>query len=165
MTETDNAKGKLTGRHVLIMVVAFFGVMIAANVIFIRAAVTTFPGVTEDKSYIQGLNYNDTLAERAAQAELGWAAEVAEVARDGGEGRIVMRMAKGDAALSNLALTGVLKRPASDADDQSLAFIALGGGLYEAKVPAFAPGAWDMALRAESNLGETFDVEARIIAP
>ncbi len=165
MTARDEAKGKLTGRHVLIMVLAFFGVMIAANVIFIRAAVTTFPGVTEDKSYLQGLNYNDTLAERAAQAELGWTAEIAEVEQSGGEGRIVVRMAKGDAALSNLALTGILKRPASDDADQALAFKALSGGLYEAEVEAFAPGAWDMTLRAENILGEAFDVEARIIAP
>ena len=158
-------KGKLTGRHVLIMVLAFFGVMIAANVIFIRAAVCTFPGVAEDHSYLQGLKYNDTLVERAAQAELGWSAEVAEVAREGDAGRIVVRLAKGDAALSGLAVDGVLKRPASDDADQALAFKALGGGLYAAEVVAFAPGAWDMDLRAENSLGDAFDIEARIIAP
>ncbi|WP_375206403.1 FixH family protein [Hyphococcus sp.] len=165
MPERSEEKGKLTGRHVLIMVLAFFGVMIAANVIFIRAAVESFPGVAEDKSYLEGLKYNDTLAERAAQAELGWTAEVAEVARDGEKGRIVVRLAKDETALSSLAVDGVLKRPASADADQPLAFKALGEGLYEADVVVFAPGAWDMALRAENSLGETLDVEARIIAP
>ena len=158
-------KGKLTGRHVLIMVIAFFGVMLAANVIFIRAAVTTYPGVTEDKSYIHGVKYNDTLAERAAQAELGWAAEVTEVTREGEAGRIVIRMAKDHTALTSLSIEGALKRPASADADQPLAFKPLGEGLYGAEVAAFAPGVWDMTLRAENSLGEALDVEARIIAP
>ena len=68
-------------------------------------------------------------------------------------------------ALTSLALTGVLKRPAHSDDDQSLAFNSLGEGLYEAEVAAFGAGAWDIALRAENGLGETFDIEARIIAP
>ncbi len=165
MSGEDHVKGKLTGRHVLLMVIAFFGVMLVANVIFIRAAVTTFPGVSEEKSYFQGIHYNDTLAERDAQSRLGWAAEVMEVARDGEGGRIVIRMVKDDAALTNLALTGVLKRPAHSTEDQDLAFNPLGEGLYEAEVAAFGPGAWDMALRAENSLGETLDAEARIIAP
>ncbi len=165
MSKAGNEKGKLTGRHVLIMVIAFFGVMLVANVIFIRAAVNTFPGVSEEKSYFQGLHYNDTLAERAAQSQLGWAAEVMEVARNGEGGRIVIRMVKDDTALTSLVLTGVLKRPAHSTEDQALAFNPLGEGLYEAEVAAFGPGAWDMVLRAENNLGETLDAEARIIAP
>lgn len=165
MPQQDSIKGKLTGRHVLLMVVAFFGVMLIANVIFIRAAVRTFPGVSEEKSYFQGLHYNDALAERAVQSRLGWTAEVAEVVREGDAGRIVIHMAKNETALTSLALTGVLKRPAHSDDDQPLAFNPLGEGLYEAEVAAFGAGAWDMALRAENNVGETFDIEARIIAP
>ena len=165
MPQKDHAKGKLTGRHVLIMIVAFFGVMIAANVIFIRAALDTFPGVSEKKSYFQGLHYNDTLAERALQAELGWGAEVTEVVREGDAGRIVVRMSKDETVLADLDLEGVLTRPVDDDDDQPLAFKSLGEGLYEADVADFAPGAWDMALRAENSRGEAIDVKARIIAP
>lgn len=165
MADHDSVKGKLTGRHVLLMVVAFFGVMLIANVIFIRAAVRTFPGVSEEKSYFQGLHYNDTLAERAAQSRLGWTAEVAEVVREGETGRIVIRMAKDETALTSLAFSGVLKRPVHSDDDQTLAFNSLGGGLYQAEVDTFGAGAWDMALRAENSLGETLDIEARIIAP
>ena len=38
MAKRDDAKGKLTGRHVLFIVLAFFGVMIFANVVFIRVS-------------------------------------------------------------------------------------------------------------------------------
>jgi nitrogen fixation protein FixH len=159
-------KGKLTGRHVLIMVLAFFGVMIAANVIFISAAVKSFPGVAEEKSYFQGLHYNDTLAERTAQSLLGWRAEVSEVTRDGAAGAIVVRMTNANgAALSGLVLTGALKRPTHSTEDQALAFDYLGDGAYRAEIKAFAAGAWDLTARAENSDGDAFDIDARIVAP
>lgn len=158
------AKGKLTGWHVLMMLVAFFGVMIVANVAFISAAVKTFPGVTDEHAYDKGLKYNETLAARAEQAALGWTAEVTEVTRIDGAGRIVVRIVDGDRALSRLAVSGALRRPASAEGDQPLAFAPLGDGLYEANVADFAPGAWDMTARAEDGAGEAFDFTARIIA-
>lgn len=158
-------KGELNGRHVLAMVVAFFSVMIAANIIFIRAAVTTFPGVSEDKSYILGVHFNDALAERTVQAELGWTAEIREVMREGETGRILLLMTKEKTPLNNLSVTGVLKRPVHDSADQTLVFAALGGGLYMAEASAFSPGVWDLALRVENRLGDALDVDARVIAP
>ena len=160
-----SAKGKLTGRHVLLMVVAFFGVMIFANVIFIRAAVRTFPGVSEDKSYLQGLHYNDTIAQRAEQSQLGWRVEIVQVERDAEAGKIALRLSKDKTPLSELSVVGVLKRPTTAAADQPLRFVAQGGGVYEAEVGAFAPGVWDLALRIEGQSGEALDVEARITAP
>jgi len=158
-------KGKLNGRHVLIMLVVFFGVMIFANFVFVRAALKTFPGVSEDHSYLQGLHYNETLAARAEQAKLGWAAEVTEVAREGETGFVRLRMSDGDELLSGLVLSGALRRPADDDEDQPLAFKPLGEGVYEAEIAAFTPGAWDLHVRAESRYGDAFDIEARIIAP
>ncbi len=160
-----NEKGMLTGRHVLLMVIAFFGVMIFANVIFIRAAVRTFPGVSEEKSYLQGLHYNDTIAQRAAQSQLGWNVEIVEVERDAETGIIALRLSKDETALSGLSVAGVLKRPATAAADQPLSFIAQGDGVYAAEVGAFAPGVWDLALRIEGSSGEALDVDARITAP
>ncbi len=165
MAKRDDAKGKLTGRHVLFIVLAFFGVMIFANVVFIRAAIETFPGVTEKKSYIQGLHYNEALEQRAAQAQLGWNAEITGVTRDSETGRISVRMMKGETALTGLSVTGLLKRPAHRGADQPLIFVSSAEGVYEADVGAFAPGVWDLALRAESRAGEALDVDARIIAP
>ncbi|MEZ5891710.1 MAG: FixH family protein [Parvularculaceae bacterium] len=157
-------KGKLTGWHVLAMLVAFFGVMIVANVTFITAAIESFPGVTDEHAYDKGLKYNETLSERAEQAELGWRAEVLEVSRDGAAGVITLRIASETGPLKGLRVAGTLKRPASGKEDQTLAFEYAGEGLYEAKVDAFAPGAWDLTARAEGSAGETFDIAARIIA-
>lgn len=159
-------RGKLTGKHVLLMVIAFFGVMIIANVFFISAAVNSFPGVTDDRAYQRGLAYNQQLAARAAQAALGWRAEIIEVTRNEASGEIFMRMeSAGGAALSGLLIEGTLQRPASREGDQPIAFIYAGGGLYKASVDAFAPGVWDLTARAQNAEGDAFDIEARIIAP
>ena len=56
---------ELKGWHVLLILMAFFGVMFSVNGVFLYHAITSFPGEDVKKSYVQGLNYNDTLAVRA----------------------------------------------------------------------------------------------------
>ena len=75
MTDTQPKKQReLTGKHVLLMLVAFFGVIIVTNVIFINAAVTSFRGEDVKGSYRQGLEYNETLETRKSEGQLGWSA-------------------------------------------------------------------------------------------
>lgn len=166
MTQTTTGKGVLTGKHVLLMVIAFFGVMIVANVAFISAALRSFPGVTDEHAYQRGLEYNEKLSARASQASLGWAAEVTEVTRDEETGVIALRMTDASSQpISGLEITAGLRRPADDAQDQSLVFAYRSDGYYETRVAAFAPGVWDLTAQAQNAGGDVFDIEARIIAP
>lgn len=159
-------QGKLTGRHVLLMVIAFFGVMIIANVFFISAAVNSFPGVTDDQAYQKGLDYNQQIAARAEQAAIGWRAEVREVTREGEDGVIAIHITNAAGqALSGLAVEGSLERPTNRQGDQRVTFKYAGGGLYIAEAAAFAPGAWVLTAQAKNDDGDAFDIEARIIAP
>ena len=73
--ENSGTGRELKGWHVLLIMLAFFGVMFSGNGVFLFHAITSFPGEDVKKSYVQGLSFNDTLADRAAQAELGWLAE------------------------------------------------------------------------------------------
>jgi len=73
---SSKTKGELTGRHVLLAVIAFFGVLICINGVFIYAAVGTFRGEDVARSYRQGLDYNQTIEARRDQAALGWSAEI-----------------------------------------------------------------------------------------
>lgn len=49
-----------------------FVVMMVANVYLVTVAVQSFGGVTSATAYQQGLAYNQTLADKARMAQLGW---------------------------------------------------------------------------------------------
>ncbi len=156
----------ITGRHVLLALLAFFGVIIVANTIFITLALRSFPGEAEKKSYMQGLRYNEVIAERAQQEALGWRAEVTRVDRNEDIGVIEIRFEDAvERPLRTLSVAGVLQRPAHNGEDVAVNFEALGSGAYRAHIEGLSPGAWDLSARAEKEGGAYFDVEARLIVP
>jgi len=62
----------LTGRTVLFCLLGFFGVVMLANAIMIRAAVSTFGGVETASSYQAGLAFARSAAAARAQDERHW---------------------------------------------------------------------------------------------
>jgi nitrogen fixation protein FixH len=66
----------LTGRRVLLMLLAFFGVMLLVNFIMATYAVKTFSGLDSDNPYDSGLAYNKEVAAARAQAALGWTVDL-----------------------------------------------------------------------------------------
>lgn len=153
---------QLTGKHVLGALLGFFLVVLVANVIFLNLAMSTFPGEKEEKSYLQGLNYNDRLAKRAEQAELGWRAAITEASRQGDEATIGILMTdRAGAPLSSLRLDAVIARPAADAHDAAIAFSPVGGGRYRAIVSAGA-GLWTLEGVAIDRQGREFEFTSRL---
>jgi hypothetical protein len=65
----------LRGIDVFWWLAAFFIVTFAVDGYFIVRAVNTFPGEQVKNSYVLGLDFNQQVARRAAQAELGWTDE------------------------------------------------------------------------------------------
>ena len=57
----------LTGRAVLAMLLGFFGLVIAVNLVMVRAAISTFGGVDTPSSYQAGLAFKAEEAAVAAQ--------------------------------------------------------------------------------------------------
>ena len=66
----------LTGRSVLLMIIAFFSVMLLVNFIMAAYAVKTFSGLDTDNPYDSGLAYNKDIAAAKAQGALGWSVEL-----------------------------------------------------------------------------------------
>ena len=154
---------RLKGRHVLIAMLLFFGVVIGINVAFIVAAVQSFPGEDVRRSYLQGLNYNETLADRRAQAARGWQAHAALAQGAAGvELQVRLEDAQGN-PLDGAAVTGELRWPTdSRLDRDGVRFEPRGGGLYVARFDALRPGRWN--LRAQANDGDAggLDFEAEL---
>jgi nitrogen fixation protein FixH len=65
----------LTGRTVLLCLLAFFGVVAAVNAVMIRFAVSTFGGVETENAYQAGLAFGREIAAVAAQDARHWQVE------------------------------------------------------------------------------------------
>ena len=152
MSDQATKERKLTGRHVLIILILSFGIVFAVNFYFVYLAVKSYPGEDVKNPYVQGIAYNSTLAERAAQEELGWSAQIG---LEGMAGERVVRvrlMDKDGEGLAYLTLHAEMRRTISDKEDIDLIFRPVGGGDYVADLGALAPGKWELRL-------EVFDKE------
>ena len=159
--EAADTGKELKGWHVLLIMFGFFGIMFSVNGVFLFHAITSFPGEDIKKSYVQGLSFNDTLAERAAQAELGWSAEAGLV-----DERLILRLQDAaDAPLSSQLVVGELRRLATKDADRAISFQPLMGGEYVADIGSLASGQWLLRVNVFDAQGETvlFHVEKTLI--
>src|SRR5436305_14060170 len=78
----------LTGRKVLLMLVAFFGVVIGVNMIMMKLAIQTLPGTEVDSAYSASLAYESEIAAAHDQNARNWKVD-ARIGRDSGGGATV----------------------------------------------------------------------------
>jgi nitrogen fixation protein FixH len=155
---------ELKGWHVLLMLLTFFGVTIAVNVVFTTYALSTFSGEDVSKPYLRGLEYNKTLTARAEQAKLKWTASI-EVVREGvADAVVTVSIAGADGQpVGGLAVTALLKRPTDASLDKTVTLEPLGGGQYRGRVADVAAGQWDVVARAGSDHVPSFEAERRVM--
>lgn len=155
---------KLTGQGVLLLLVGFFGVIFATNAIFITAAIRTFRGEDEAKPYLQGVEYNHTLARRAEQARLGWRASIGDQRLASGAVLLTIDVSQPDGkAPKGLSLTGELRHPADENRDRTLHFVETAPGHFETQLRDVTPGRWEMVV--SNNRTEPFRTERRLWVP
>ena len=151
-----------TGWHFLACMAVFFGIDIAINVGFIVRSVQTFPGEVADDPYEAGLAYDQTLARQAIEQSLGWTASVAHPRAAGGGEEITVRWTdRSGHPLRGLAVTGLLRRPATENENASLRFQEEVPGTYTAFAPV-AAGAWDIEVTGTDRQGEHRTAERRL---
>ena len=80
-------KTGLTGRHVLLAMLAFFGVIFAVNGAFLYFALGSHSGVVAVEPYRKGLAYNQAIAAAEAQERRGWRMELPYAAGPAGDAR------------------------------------------------------------------------------
>ncbi len=167
MRRAARGRGEITGRHVLIAMVAFFAVVIAVNAVFITAAARSFPGLVVEKPFKRGLarDFNRTLDDRAVQNERGWRAGVEHVWNaESGELRLKVVMADAAGApVTGITLEAVLGRIVTDAQDRALQFREVERGGYAAVADGVAPGEWRLVVRTQFADGAPFEAERRFM--
>jgi nitrogen fixation protein FixH len=140
----------LQGRHVLLVLCVFFGVMFLVNGIFVYAALTTFSGGDTSDPYRKGLNYNATLKADERQAERGWQTDLAYDAKTR---RLQLSFVGKDAApISGLNIRAKLSRPVTDKEDRHIVLAETSKGVYAAAID-LPPGLWILSASSRTSAG------------
>lgn len=153
---------KLTGLHVLAMLVAFFGIVAAVNVVMIRYALKTHSGEVTAHPYEKGLAYNSAIREAREQEARGWKVDGRATRTPDGKAQLEVsaRDASG-AALTGLKVHALLASPADVKRDHPVELVETAPGVYRGEAAAQA-GAWDLDLTAARDGKTLFQSHNRI---
>lgn len=133
--------GPFSGRHAAILIVAFFAVVVAVNLVMARYATSTFGGVVVENSYVASQKFNGWLAEARREKALGWAAEVSRDAAGG------VAVTMSGVPVTGITLTGEARHPLGRLPDRILTFARLADGRFVSDAP-LPKGRWKLRLEA-----------------
>ena len=136
---------RFTGWHMLVILVAMFGTIIAVNLVMARFAITTFGGTVVDNSYVATRNYNRWLADARSQEALGWRVTTTIDAH-----RRVRIAAIAPTGAIDGVVSAVASHPLGRAPDHAIEFVRTGAGQYGATRPLRA-GRWPLRVRVTSG--------------
>jgi nitrogen fixation protein FixH len=159
MARTDyNPGGRpFTGRRMLAVILTFFGVIIAVNVLMAWLAVTNFRGVVVDSGFVASQHFNADHARAEAQAARGW-----RVAATAEEGRPLLRFLGPDgAALTGLSVEARALWPLDARRDAPVTLREIAPGQWRA-VETLAPGQWRIAFTAR-GVGDDYAASLPLI--
>ncbi|CAN1563260.1 COG5456 Predicted integral membrane protein linked to a cation pump [Rhabdaerophilaceae bacterium] len=140
----------LKGKHVLIALLCFFGVVFTVNGIMMSIALTTMPGLDARNGYDVSQQFNrNEFARGAAQADKGWQSD-ASLALSG----TMLNLSIAFRSREGRPITGVavkvhLAHPASRRLDRLVSLTSLDNGIYVARVENIEPGAWGLSIEAD----------------
>jgi nitrogen fixation protein FixH len=137
----------LTGRKVLFMLLAFFGVVIGVNLTMLKLAMLTLPGTDVDSAYSASLAYENEIAAAHDQDARNWKVDAhLQRAPDGGATLQVEARDNSGRPMSGLKFQGRFERPTDRRADQPIALAETGIGIYRGSAAVIAPGQWDLVL-------------------
>ncbi|MCR9176756.1 MAG: FixH family protein [Alphaproteobacteria bacterium] len=144
-TQYDPDTRRFTGRHMLLIMVAFFGLILSVNATMAYFAIGSWPGLVVPNSYIASQGFNEKLRDAARQADLGWTGALTYQ-----EGAVVFDLRDHDGVpVRILSVTAKFGRPSSAVQDVRLELNPVAPGVAQLR-HALAPGQWfaDIEVRA-----------------
>ena len=132
---------EFTGRHMAIVTVSAFGVIILVNLAMAYSAIKTFPGLEVKNSYVASQNFDER---RDAQTALGWS-----VRADATGGLVILTITDANGTPVEVKnLDAIVGRATHVRDDISPAF-EFDGTAYVAPVELGA-GNWNIRMTARA---------------
>lgn len=147
-TTEDVRVRRLTGRGVLLWLVAFFGVVFAVNGAFIYFAVSTFPGLEVESSYKAGQEFEGEVLAGKAQADRDWAVDAA-VRPVGDDASVEIHFRdKAGTDLHGLDVRARLIHAVDPNHDHSASLPEVASGTYRTVLPNVQAGMWSLTIEA-----------------
>lgn len=137
---------EFSGRHMAMVMIGFFGVIIAVNLVMATLAVRTFGGTVVDNSYVASQQFNGWLAAAREQAMLGWEAPAALDET----GRLVVKATAPDGPLAGARIEARASHPLGRLPEQAMALQPAGEGVYRSAQP-LARGRWILRLSVKRD--------------
>jgi nitrogen fixation protein FixH len=163
-SSTRTTARPITGRFVLITLLAFFTVVIGVNMLMMRFAITTLPGTEVDSAYGASLAYQGEIDAARAQNARGWKVDAHVERAPGGDATLTLHARDaGGTALTGLAFSSHLERPTDRRADQSLNVVESGDGDYRGMARGVAPGLWDLVIEASAGGKRLFLSHNRVV--
>lgn len=147
--------------------VGVFVVIIAVNAGLVYFALSSWPGLTVQHAYEDGLTYNRVIAETEKEARLGWKFTIKFVSDGAGtaSGRLIVDAADKDGrALENLVLKLELERPVDALPPVQAQIAHENGGRYTAHLALPRAGQWEAYLAAARDKA-VYHTGTRFVAP
>jgi nitrogen fixation protein FixH len=146
MSNMSDSGREFTGKHLFLILLAFFGVIISVNVTMATLATRSWSGLVVQNSYVESQKFNDYFDAARARAALGWRAEM-ELA----DGRFTYSLANGRGEPVRLTDVAVeFRRPVQEAQDEAAALLPAATGVYGADI-VLGDGQWIVDISAVAH--------------
>jgi nitrogen fixation protein FixH len=162
MTKTLTREQK-SKRMVLVWLFSFFGVIFIMNAYMITKAATTFNGVVAKKSYQQGINYNQTLANKKQIVEEGLTYKLILAKKPDSVLDVKLELSHADNSYKmpeNVVLT--FWRPATEGQDFMVNLIAKKDYTNQVQFRENQKGAWNIKYQLKTLDGKIVDFKDRV---
>ncbi len=151
MSKSVSQPRPLTGRTVLVSLIAFFVVVFVVNGLMMKLAIDTLPGTEVDSAYGASIAYEGEIAAARDQAQRDWKVDAkVERAADGKATLQVEARDRNGSPISGLNFSGRLERPTDKRADKELALAEIGGGVYRGDATGVSAGRWDLVLEGDN---------------
>ena len=154
---------ELTGKHVLICFLGFFGLVFGANAVMVKAAMSTFGGVQTTSSYKAGLMFGQDIVRAEQQDALHWQVN-GKLSRDSAGNAILdisVRDSKG-VPMNGLAAQARLAHPADERRDHLIALDDASAGRFHGVTQA-EPGQWELIVDLYKGDARVFRSRSRVM--
>jgi len=148
--------GTFTGKHMALLAVGFFGVIISVNVGMAVVSSVSWTGLVVENSYVASQEFEEKRIAHEAQVAAGWQSAFTFA---GGTAQLSLRDATG--AVPDLGeVTMLVNRPVGGHDDQTLPLVRGADGTYSTAL-TLGDGVWDVWITAPNSAMGFYELHER----